>query len=175
MHRRFSGSMSELQPIATCVVWICLWESLGCCAYRKQVCDLVWGDLMSPLHCTSLCMKNHRINFWVWTRANGGMLYYVYSNLSLRDSVSTCLQQTPNAKKVSRSALGLCRLPEKSRHLCVLGEWCLFAVSAPLLASAPSVFKAVRVTPALVCGAEHGAYGHTTVSGANTRFLFHCC
>lgn len=70
-----------------------------------------------------------------------------------------------------RSALGLCRLPEKLRYLCILGEWCLFAVPAPLLASAPSVFRAVRVIPALVCGAEHRASGHTTASGANTRFV----
>lgn len=111
------------------------------------MCDLVWGDLMSPPHCTPLRMKNHRINFWVWTRANGGLLYYVHPSLSSRDSVSTCLQQTLNAKNASRSALDSAVPPQKLRHLCTLGEWCLFAVPAPLLASAPSVLRAVRVTP----------------------------
>ena len=156
-------------------MWICLWESLGCCAYRKQVCDLVWGDLMSPPHCTPLRMKNHRINFWVWTRADGGLLYYVHPSLSPRDSVSTCCSRRRMPKMHPEVPWDSAVPPQNLRQLCILGEWGLFAVPAPLLASAPSAFRAVCVTPVLVCGAEHRVSGHTTASGANTRFVSHCC
>lgn len=132
---------------------------------------LVWGLFYITPHSTQLHMKNHRINFWVWIRANSkatrpinqrtGGLYSICPNLSQRDDVCMHTEQTLNAKNTFRSALGLSHLLKNSRHLCIL-YWTVFiyfsmavkSLSIPLMASAPSVRWALRVIPAVICWAH---------------------
>lgn len=93
----------------------------------------------------------------------------------------TQMQQTPNTKNSSQSALGFCYLPENPGHLRVLWWpvfiYCSLAVklSQYLNGLSSSVLRALRVPPAAACSAEHEGSGRITIPGANTRFLSHCC